>query len=59
MKEHGGSNETEVPLTLVQTKPIFVTGERAFVLRSPGVGLIEVGDPLPHDDIWQHFDIWQ
>ena len=56
MEEHGGSDETEVPLTLLKSKPSFVTGERAFVLRSPGVGFIEVGDPLPHENVWQHFE---
>lgn len=56
MTDACGSGETEVSLTLLSSAPSFVTGERAFVLRAPGVGLVEVGDPLPHDDIWQHFD---
>jgi len=53
----GGRSDTiEVPLTLLASAPSFVTGDRAFVLRAPGVGLIEVGTPLPHDDVWEHFD---
>lgn len=46
----------EVPLRLVNQAPSFVTGDRAFVLDQHQVGWVEIGSPLPDDNVWQHFE---
>lgn len=34
--------------------PTHVCGAKAFVLCQPAVGRVEVGSPLPEDEIWKH-----
>jgi len=41
-------------LQLLDEAPEHVCGENAFVLFQPQVGRVEVGNPLPDDDIWNH-----
>ena len=56
MTQEPDGHEIHVPLSLLNIEPTMVTGDRAFVLDAPAVGRVEVGDPLPNDIIWQHFD---
>ena len=45
----------KVPLELLDEPPEYVAGPDAFVLSQPDIGRIEVGQPLPDDEIWNHF----
>ncbi len=56
MTSETATKTVDIPLRLLDVEPTTVCGDRAFVLLADGVGRVEVGSPLPEDDIWNHLE---
>ncbi len=49
-----GTDVIEAELSLLDEEPRHVCGSQAFVLFQAEVGRVEIGNPLPDDEIWNH-----